>query len=203
VLDILAHSPANAYFISQSLAIRFVSDAPPEGLIRKMANTFTRTDGDLREVMRTMIYAPEFWDPANFRGKAKSPFELLASAVRAVNGDVDFVQPIAGQLNQLGEPLYRKLEPTGYSNRSADWMNSASLLARMNFGMALAQGKIGGVKVDATQFALDPSPIEKGILHGDASPAAKEAIQAALSQQQQAGALVAGLTLGSPDFQRK
>ena len=70
----------------------------------------------------------------------------MASAIRAVHGDIDFAQPLTGQLNQLGEPLYRKLEPTGYSNRSADWTNSASLLARMNFALALAQGKIPGVR---------------------------------------------------------
>jgi uncharacterized protein (DUF1800 family) len=138
VLDILARHPATANFISKSLAIRFVSDDPPAALVEKMAATFQKTDGDLREVMRTMLHAPEFWDPANFRAKMKSPLEMVASAVRAVNGDVDFAQNLAGQLNQLGEPLYRKLEPTGYSNRGSEWMNSASLLARMNFGIALA-----------------------------------------------------------------
>jgi uncharacterized protein (DUF1800 family) len=119
VLDILARHPATANFISKSLAIRFVSDDPPAALVEKMAATFQKTDGDLREVMRTMLHAPEFWDPANFRAKMKSPLEMVASAVRAVNGDVDFAQNLAGQLNQLGEPLYRKLEPTGYSNRGS------------------------------------------------------------------------------------
>lgn len=205
VLDILAHHPSTAHFISKSLAIRFVSDDPPESLVQKMAKTFEKTDGDLLEVMRTMLSAPEFWDPANFRSKVKSPLEVVASAVRAVNGDVDFAQALAGQLNQLGEPLYRKLEPTGYSNRGADWMNSASLLARMNFGIALAQGRIPGVKVDTAQFALsiDPSRIERNILMTDASPAARDAIQTGLDQQQQLGAMAAGLTLGSPDFQRR
>ncbi len=205
VLDILARHPATANFISKSLAIRFVSDDPPAALVEKMAATFQKTDGDLREVMRTMLHAPEFWDPANFRAKMKSPLEMVASAVRAVNGDVDFAQNLAGQLNQLGEPLYRKLEPTGYSNRGSEWMNSASLLARMNFGIALAQGKIAGVKVDAAQFAVavDPSRIERNILLTDASPAARDAIQTGLDQQQQLGAMAAGLTLGSPDFQRR
>ncbi len=205
VLDILARHPATANFISKSLAIRFVSDNPPETLVAKMAATFEKTDGDLREIMRTMLHAPEFWDPANFRAKMKSPLEMVASAVRAVNGDVDFAQNLAGQLNQLGEPLYRKLEPTGYSNRGSEWMNSASLLARMNFAIALAQGKIAGVKVDAAQFALmlDPSKIERSILLTDASPAARDAIQTGLDQQQQLGAMAAGLTLGSPDFQRR
>ena len=205
VIDILARHPSTAHFISMSLAIRFVSDDPPEELVRKMARTFEKTDGDLLEVMRTMIYAPEFWAPANFRSKMKSPLEMVASAVRAVNGDIDFAQPLAGQLNQLGEPLYRKLEPTGYSNRGVEWINSASLLARMNFSLALAQGKIPGVKVDPAQFALivDPSRIERNILLTEASPAARDAIQTGLDRQQQLGAMAAGLTLGSPDFQRR
>lgn len=205
VLDILARHPATAHFISKSLAIRFVADDPPETLVRKMANTFEKTDGDLLEVMRAMLAAPEFWNPANFRSKVKSPLEMVASAVRAVNGDIDFAQGLAAQLNQLGEPPYRKLEPTGYSNRGADWLNSASLLARMNFGVALALGKVPGVKVDASQFALviDPSAIERNILMTDASPAARDAIETGLDRQRQLGAMVAGLTLGSPDFQRR
>jgi uncharacterized protein (DUF1800 family) len=205
VLDILAQHPSTAHFISKSLAIRFVSDDPPEQLVQKMAKTYIKTDGDLLEVMRTMIYAPEFWDPANFRSKIKSPFEMVVSAVRAVNGDIDFAQALTGQLNQLGEPLYRKLEPTGYSNLGADWTNSASLLARMNFAMALAKGKVGGVKVDPAQFSvvMDASKIERGILMTDASAASRDAIQTGLAQQQDLGALAAGLTLGSPDFQRR
>lgn len=205
VLDILADHPSTARFISKSLAIRFVSDNPPEELLRKMEKTYMKTDGDLLEVMRTMIYSPEFWDPANFRSKIKSPFEMVVSAVRAVNGDVDYAQALNGQLNQLGEPLYRKLEPTGYSNVGADWTNSASLLARMNFGMALAKGKIAGVKVDPAQFSVvvDASRIERNILLTDASPEARDAIQTGLAQQQDLGALAAGLTLGSPDFQRR
>jgi|SRR5579863_2288854 len=205
VLDILAHHPSTAHFVSRSLAIRFVSDDPPEALVQKMAKTYMKTEGDLLEVMRTMIYAPEFWDPVNFRSKIKSPFEMVVSAVRAVNGDIDFAQALTGQLNQLGEPLYRKLEPTGYSNLGADWTNSASLLARMNFAMALAKGKVGGVKVDPAQFAvvMDASKIERGILMTEASPAARDAIQTGLAQQQDLGALAAGLTLGSPDFQRR
>jgi uncharacterized protein (DUF1800 family) len=205
VLDILARHPSTAHFISKSLAIRFVSDNPPESLIQKMAATFLKTDGDLLEVMRTMFHAREFWDPANFRSKIKSPLETVASAVRAVNGDIDYAQSLIGQLNQLGEPLYRKLEPTGYSNVGAEWTNSASLLARMNFGIALARGKVAGVKVDPAQFALslDASRIERNILMTDASPAARDAIQSGLEQQQDLGALAAGLTLGSPDFQRR
>jgi uncharacterized protein (DUF1800 family) len=205
VLNILADHLSTAHFISKSLAIRFVSDNPSEELIGKMVKTWLKTDGDLLEVMRTMIYSPEFWDPANVRSKIKSPLEMVASAVRAVNGDVDYAQALTGQLNQLGEPLYRKLEPTGYSNVGADWTNSASLLARLNFGIALAKGKIAGVKVDPAQFSVvvDASRIERNILLTDASQEARDAIQTGLAQQQDLGALAAGLTLGSPDFQKR
>ncbi|MES1261495.1 MAG: DUF1800 domain-containing protein, partial [Acidobacteriota bacterium] len=208
VLDILARHPSTARFIARNLAIRFVSDNPPEPLIAKMASTFAGTDGDLREVMRTMLASREFWDPAVFRAKVKSPLEMVVSAVRAVNGDVEAASAIAGFMTRLGEPLYRKQEPTGYSNRGADWLNSASLLARMNFAMALAQAKIPGVKVDTVRFGGDPAQIERGLLFTEPSPDALSAIQAGLDERTgrtpaQTGALVAGLTLGSPDFQRR
>jgi uncharacterized protein (DUF1800 family) len=207
VLDILARQPATAHFISKSLAIRFVSDNPPESLIAKMAATFSGTDGDLRQVMRTMIDAPEFWDPANFRSKVKSPLEMLVSAVRAVNGDLEYAFQMNGLMTQLGEPLYRKLEPTGYSNRGTDWMNSASLLARMNFASALSRGHINGVSVDPAQFSGDPLEIERRILLTSPSLDAQAAIEAGLTQPadkpRPVGPLVAGLTLGSPDFQKR
>jgi uncharacterized protein (DUF1800 family) len=202
IIDILAHSPATAHFISKALATRFVSDNPPDALVNWMAKRFLETNGDLREVMRAMIYSPEFWNPANFRSKVKSPLEMVASAVRAVNGDIDFANTLTGLMNQLGEPLYRKLEPTGYSNRSTDWMSSASLLARMNFAISLAQSKIPGVKVDTAQFTGEPSQIEHRLLLTDASPDAQSAIEAGLATEH-TGPQIAGLTLGSPDFQRR
>jgi uncharacterized protein (DUF1800 family) len=204
VLDILAKHPSTARFISKSLAVRFVSDNPPGELIDRMAATFTKTDGDLREVMRVMLSSDEFWSAANFRSKVKSPLEMVASAVRAVNGDVENAQRMANLMKTLGEPLYLKIEPTGYSNRGADWLNSASLLARMNFANSLALGKIAGVKVDLTQFSGDAAQIERNILLTDPSPASRSVIETdSAAGPRIAGPRVAGLTLGSPDFQRR
>ena len=208
VLDILAHHPSTGRFIAKSLAIRFVSDDPPESLTAKMATTFTNTDGDLREVMRTMLAAPEFWAPEAFRSKVKSPLEMVVSAVRAVNGDMETATALAALMTQLGEPLYRKQEPTGYSNRGGDWMNSASLLARMNFANSLAQAKIPGIRVDAARFSGDARQIERSLLLTDPSPDSIAAIQAGLDENKEItadriGSAVAGLTLGSPDFQRR
>ena len=120
VLDILGRNPHTAHHISLELAEYFVSDDPPPALVARMAKTYQKSKGDIRAVMTTMIYSPEFWNPANFRSKVKSPLEMVASAVRAVNGDIDFGNRLSGLMNQMGEPLYRKLEPTGYSNRSGD-----------------------------------------------------------------------------------
>src|SRR6202030_3310617 len=116
-------------------------DDPPASLVDRLSATFLKTDGDLRAVMKTLFESKEFWSAGAYRSKMKSPLEMVASAVRAVNGDVDFAFPLANQVAQLGEPLYRKQEPTGYSNSSKEWMNSAGLLARMNFALQLANDK--------------------------------------------------------------
>jgi uncharacterized protein (DUF1800 family) len=147
VIGIVSRHSSTAHIISRQLAQRFVADEPPASLVERMAQTFLKTDGDLREVMRTLIDSKEFWSVAAYRTKMKSPLEMVASAVRAVNGDVDFAFALVNQVAQLGEPLYRKQEPTGYSNSSQAWLNSGGLLARMNFALQLADGKVPGVKV--------------------------------------------------------
>jgi uncharacterized protein (DUF1800 family) len=133
--------------------MRFVADDPPDALLDRMSETFLKSDGDIRQVMLTMIDSKEFWSVGAYRSKMKSPLEMVASSLRALNADLDFTSGLDNQLNQLGEPLYRKLEPTGYSNSGRDWLNSAGLLARMNFSVALVNNKVPGVKVDSAQFS--------------------------------------------------
>ena len=148
VLDILASHPSTAHFISWKLAQRFVADDPPKPLVERLARTFLKTGGDLREVIKAMLESKEFWSTDAYRSKVKSPLEFVASAVRSVNGDVDYAVSLANQVGQLGQPLYRKQEPTGYSNSSAQWLNTAGLLARMNFALQLAANRVPGVKMD-------------------------------------------------------
>jgi uncharacterized protein (DUF1800 family) len=157
VLDILAHHPSTAHFISRELAQRFVTDDPPQELIDRMAGTFLKTDGDIRQVLETMLRSKEFWSVGAYRSKMKSPLEMVASAVRATNGNVDFAFALANQVAQLGEPLYRKMEPTGYSNSSQEWMNTAGLLGRMNFALQLADNRLPGVKVEVVGNPGAPS----------------------------------------------
>ena len=148
VLKILAHQPSTAHFISLKLARRFVADDPPPSLVERMAHTFLKKDGDLREVMRTMLSSPEFWSEGAYRAKIKSPLEMVVSAVRATNADVQSAYLLANEIQKLGEPLYRKIEPTGYSSANAEWVNSSGLLGRINFAVALSDNRIPGVNVD-------------------------------------------------------
>jgi uncharacterized protein (DUF1800 family) len=201
VLDILARHPATAQFISKKLAQRFVADDPPQKLIDKMAKTFRGTNGDIREVMKAMLTSDEFFSQAAYRAKVKSPFEMIVSAVRATGAQVDFAFPLARQIADLGEPLYRKLEPTGYSDANSEWVNSAALLARMNFALSLAQNKVPGSKLDASLFSGSPSDIARQVLFTDARPETLAAIEK--QAQAATNAPVVGLMLGSPDFQRR
>jgi uncharacterized protein (DUF1800 family) len=204
VLDILARHPATAHFISRELAQHFVADNPPEALVNRMAQTFLSTNGSIREVMKTMLNSKEFWSQGAYRAKLKSPFEMVASSARALDAHVIDGWGLANQVGKLGEPLYRKLEPTGYSNLSSEWVNSAALLGRMNFALQLAQNHVESVKVDVSRFGNDPSAVAKILMFRAMSPETREAIDKALEDKKQKNpAIVAALVIGSPDFQKR
>jgi uncharacterized protein (DUF1800 family) len=147
VLELVAKHPSTARFISRKLAVRFVADDAPPELIERMAKTFRETDGDIRAVLRTMFLSREFLSETAYRAKVKSPFEMVVSAARAANAEVESAAPLAQQLARMGQPLYRKVEPTGYSSANAEWVNSSALLARMNFAVSLSQNKLRGIRV--------------------------------------------------------
>ncbi len=150
VLDLLVAQKATAHHLSFELAEHFVSDTPPAALVDRMAKTFQKTKGDLRETMRTMIYSPQFWSRASYRAKIKTPFELVASAARALGADVDAPTPLVGWVERIGEPLYRCQPPTGYKDDAATWVNTGALLSRLNFALTLATNKVRGASVDLT-----------------------------------------------------
>ncbi len=225
VLHILAHHPSTAKFISTKLAMRFVSDDPPPTLIDHMTQTFLKKDGDTREVLKTMFHSPEFWAPESYRAKVKTPLEFVVSAVRTSGADVSDALPLARQLQTLGMPLYGMQPPTGYSMKADAWVNSSALLGRMNFALVLTAEKLKGVQVDPGQMlAGTPSPsgsqgtliaLENSLLAGDVSRQTHDTIAAQLndpkiSQRQLDDparppntSAIAGLLLGSPEFQRR
>lgn len=204
MLDILATHPSTAHFISKELAERFVADNPPEALVNKMAQTFLATRGNIREVMKTMLASKEFWSQGAYHAKIKTPFEMVASSARALDANVVDAWALANQVGTLGEPLYHKLEPTGYSNLNSDWVNSASLLGRMNFALALAHNHVESVKVDVSRFDNDPAEVAKALMFRNLSPQTRAAIDQALQDKKQNNpATVAALVIGSPDFQKR
>jgi uncharacterized protein (DUF1800 family) len=148
-LDMLAHDPNTARFISKKLAMRFVADDPPAALVDRLAQKFLATDGDIREVLRTLFKSPEFWSAKTYRAKVKTPFEFVISSLRATGTDLNNAGPAVGILNRMGMPLYQMVPPTGYSMTASTWMNSEALIDRMNYALALSNGQVGGTNFDA------------------------------------------------------
>jgi len=179
VLDILARSPSTAHFIAWKLARRFVSDTPPAALVERATHTYLRTDGNIREVVRTIVTSPEFFSRAAYRAKVKSPFEVVVSALRAMNAGPEAAERGAQLAARLGEPLYGHQAPDGWPETGDSWMNTGAILNRINFGIAMAAGRVPGVTIDALPgaAALRSAPratqvdaMVGALLNGDASP---------------------------------
>ncbi len=204
VIDILARHPSTAKFISKELAQRFVADDPPQTLIDRMAQTFLKTDGDLRAVMATMFSSTEFFSEGAWQAKVKSPLEMVASAVRATGGHTIDTITLVQKIADLGEPLYNKLEPTGYPNTGEGWLNTAGLLGRMNFATALVSGQIPGVKLDSSRWdGKDAATIAREVLGREASPQTLAAIEQGIQGKELTPRMLMGLAISSPDFQRR
>ena len=203
VLDILATHPSTARFISTKLARRFVSDTPPAALVDRMAARFRETDGDLREVMRTLLTSPEFLSPDAYRAKVKTPFEFVVSAVRATGTEVQDATPLVRAMQQLGMPLYMCQPPTGYKDTADAWVNTGALVNRMNFALQLAGNNLrgggrAGLKSGSDNLQAAPDRIIEAVLNNDISDTTRATIAKASSAEQ-----MTALTLGSPEFQRR
>jgi uncharacterized protein (DUF1800 family) len=163
-LNWLASRPQTAHFISYKLAQRFVADDPPPALVGRMAKTFLASDGDIKEVLRAMERSPEFWSRKYYRTKVKTPLEFVASAFRATETNPSNPGAVVNVLRTMGEPLYQMLPPTGYPMTADHWMNSAALVDRLNFSLALAGGKVGNTPFDA------PHLLATGLLARQTAP---------------------------------
>ena len=251
LLHMLATRPATAQFISRKLAVRFVSDDPPQALVDRMAKTFLSTNGDIAAVMSTLFHSQEFWDTNVYRAKVKTPIEFVVSAARAGNADIENMQPLANAVREMGMPLYGCVTPNGYSWKSDTWVSTNALVNRMNFALSLAANRLPGISIawdptetvnndtamiEANPTAPDPqveeSRLEALLVSGGVSDSTRAAVLQQFEQQRnqnQNGAaalpvatterqkyraravteaerqdqLLAGLLLGSPEFQRR
>jgi uncharacterized protein (DUF1800 family) len=148
VLNILARHPSTAKFIARKLAVRFVSDQPPQALVDRAAATYMKSDGDIREVVRTIVTSPEFFSRAAFRAKVKSPFEVVVSTMRALDAAPDATPRTAQLVARLGQPIFGHQAPNGWPETGDAWMNTGAILNRINFGMAAAANRIPGASLD-------------------------------------------------------
>src|ERR1043166_824965 len=142
VIDILTHHPSTAKFISTKLVRRFVSDTPPPALVDRVTQVYLKSDGDIREMLRTIFPSPEFYSKESYVAKIKSPFELAVSAIRAVGADVSNTLMVTQFISKMGQPLYRYQPPTGFPDKAEQWVNTGALLERLNFGLALSANKL-------------------------------------------------------------
>jgi len=148
VLEMLAEHPSTAGHIARKLAVRFVSDDPPDEFVDRLAAVYLESDGDMRDVLWQIVRSPEFWAAETRRAKIKTPFELAASSVRVLGADLNNPRQLARWIDRMGQPMYRYQAPTGFPDRAEMWVNAGSLLHRMNFGITLAAGRVKGVRVD-------------------------------------------------------
>jgi uncharacterized protein (DUF1800 family) len=224
VIHLLTHDPHTTHHISQEIAQHFVSDTPPAALVDRMAQTFLSSDGDIKAVLHTMIYSPEFWSREAYGAKIKTPFELVVSAARAVGAQVDIPLPLVMWTARIGEPLYQCQPPTGYKDTADTWVNTGALLNRLNYSLTLAGNRLRGAHVDlaslmGTQASTDPhDALDQAIrvlLNGDVSQGTRATLEKQLADPTILQAklddpvkhvntgTVAGLVLGAPEFQRR
>jgi uncharacterized protein (DUF1800 family) len=207
VLRILEEHPSTARFIARKLARRFVSDDPPAALVERVAHVYAQSRGDLRSMLRAVFESPEFWSRAALKAKVRSPLELVAGAVRALDATVDDPAALAKAVARIGEPLYAAQPPTGYPDLAQTWLSSGALLARIDFGLQLANGQVPGVKLDLSRLAgggpeevLDRAAAQLG------APQLSERTRSYIVEQlreQPLPARAVGLLLGAPEMQRR
>ena len=206
ILHLLATHPSTAKFISGKLVRRFVADNPPPALVDRAAATFTRTGGDIREVLRTILTSEEFLGPTYRSAKVKTPFEFVVSSVRATGAEVRNPRPLADKIGAMGMPLYLQQPPTGYKDTAEEWVSTTSLLERMNFALDLSAGRVRGVALDTRSLNNQTATLDSvaaQILPGGLSPRSKETLEAEAKKDGNDPSKLIGLVLGSPEFQRK
>lgn len=187
VIDILVKHPSTAKMIARKLATKFVNDNPSEALVGRVADAFSKSNGDIKTTLRSIFTDKEFFAAENYRAKIKTPFELAISSIRAVGGDTTGGPQMLAMLNKLGEVPYGYQAPTGYPDTAEDWVNTGALLERLNFAVAVASNRIPGTRVNLTQFAaptksaiLDKAIAE--ILEGEVSAATRSTLAKQLNQ---------------------
>jgi uncharacterized protein (DUF1800 family) len=212
LLDYVASHPATARYVSRRLVQRFVADEPPASLVKRCAEVFLATQGDVRSVLKAIVESDEFWSRASVGNKVKTPFEFSVSALRALDAEVTDGKPVAAALKSMGMPLYDCKPPTGYSNRGRDWLGAASQVYRFDFAFKLAAGAVPGsaarpARLGAGAKADDAKALTRAMAERILGRLTDRTRKVVSSVRGGAGVdtmtKVAGLLLASPEFQAR
>lgn len=213
LLRALAAHPATAQHVSRVLCTRLVADDPPAACVAAAVAAWQASGGTIAEVVRAIAAEPGFWDPAVRAGKLRTPLELVVASVRAVGGEVDGAHPTASDglaklVTRLGQPLLVESVPTGYSDRGDAWLSTAGALQRIDFALALAGGKLPGVRYDLGALVPAGAPladaVDRALLGGEMTAQTRRAIDDAVRatpNREQARRLAIALALASPEAQ--
>jgi uncharacterized protein (DUF1800 family) len=180
-IRMLARHPATAQRIATRLASFFVMDKPSPALVKRLADSFTRSEGDIMTVMRTLVESPELWEANNTL--FKTPLDFICSSAAATGGFKHEREALQarGFLDSSGQPLLNWLTPDGYKTDRATWLAPEALTRRADYAISI------GNRVE--------EPLH---LQAFMSATSRERIARESSPQ-----LRAGLMLASPDFMQK
>jgi uncharacterized protein (DUF1800 family) len=183
-IDILSKQPATAQFISNKIAVYFVSDTPPKALVERMSHEFMASNGDLAAVLKTMFDAPEF--EASLNAKFKDPMHYVVSSVRLAYGDhiILNAQPMLGWLNRMGEPWSSHDTPDGYPLVASAWDSPGQMTTRFEIARAIGSGPAGLFKTDGDKPVEQPAfpQLSNALFYRSVEPNLKAPTREALAQ---------------------
>jgi len=156
LLDLLASHPRTAERIARKFAVRFVSDEPDPKLVKDLAQVFRRSGGSSKAMLLALVESPQFWSAQALRAKVKNPIEYTVSSVRALGGRLEGPESQLPQwIDKMGLSMYGCVPPTGYPDKSEQWISSGTLIHRVNFAFALATQQVRGVRVQLPSGQLE------------------------------------------------
>ncbi len=202
VLDILTSHPQTARFVATKLVRYFLGHEDPVW-IKRTAEVYTRTGGDIRAMVRPILLSPALIEAPKI---LRRPYDFVASALRAVEAETDCGPAVLSHLDKMGQGLYEWPMPDGYPDKTSAW--TGSMLARWNFAFALAADGLRGTRVDWDRFEAGEAPADAVVQRFFAAhPRDVAALHASLGRRAasaprgRAGREAAALAMASPEFQ--
>lgn len=218
VLEILCEHKGTAQFIAMKMVRYLVADQPPESLVKEVAKTFRKTDGNIADMVRTIVSSDEFWSEQHVGRKFRTPFEFVCAALRAAEAEIADLGRVMNHLREMGQPIMHCDDPTGYYDVAEAWLDPGAMALRWQFALDLVSGSIKGVRVADGFYDDLPHDVPrlwqhhltKRILPSGAGQRTRNALSAITDQYlakekfpdpRGLGPQLLGLLLGSPEFQ--